>query len=156
MSGPPRKPLPFRKREGNLSGHKLQSEAKMPAGTPERPKHLTGHARKRWDNLIPILSAAQVLTLADLGALEIGCAAYDDWRTARAVVKREGMSYESVSVDDEGNERKIIRPRPEVAIASDAWKRYRAFLSEYGLTAASRSKVAPLHNPGDGEQADFA
>lgn len=156
MPGPPRKPLPFRKREGNLSGHKLPTEAKMPAGVPVRPPHLTGHARKRWEHLIPILQAAEVLTLADLGALEIGCAAYDDWRTARAIVKREGMSYESISVDEEGNERKIIRPRPEVAIASDAWKRYRAFLTEYGLTGASRSKVAPIHNQSDGEEADFA
>src|SRR6188508_2316522 len=159
MSGPPRKPLQFRRAEGNLAKSKIRPESEdpqLPVGTPDRPAHLTGAARKCWEELVPILAGAKLLTLGDCKALEIGCAAYGDWIAARRVVTKEGMTYESSFVDDDGNERKIIRPRPEVAIASDAWKRFRAFLTEYGLTAASRGKVSPIHNSGNGEEKDFS
>ena len=33
-------------------------------------------------------------------------------------------------------------PRPEVAIRSDAWKRHKSMLVEFGLTPSARTRVA--------------
>lgn len=77
-----------------------------------------------------------VLTLADGKALELLCDAYAEYREARSVCEREGMTYESVS--EHGS---MWRARPEVAIASDAWRRIASMLREFGLTPSSRTKV---------------
>ena len=45
------------------------------------------------------------------------------------------------------------RPYPQVAIASDAWRRSMTMLTQFGLTPASRSKVSALG--GDGEKDPF-
>jgi P27 family predicted phage terminase small subunit len=48
------------------------------------------------------------------------------------------------AVDDDfdaGEYSVIIRPRPEVKMASDAWRRMQRMLTEFGLTPSSRSKL---------------
>jgi P27 family predicted phage terminase small subunit len=42
---------------------------------------------------------------------------------------------------DAGEWSVIIRPRPEVKMASDAWRRVQRMLTEFGMTASSRSKL---------------
>lgn len=154
MSGPPRKPLQFRRAEGNLAKSKIRPESedpKLAPGTPKCPDHLAATARWCWEHLVPMLAGAKLLTLADLTAIEAGCLAYQDMRETAAVIRDQGRTYETET--DNGV---MIRPRPEVQMHSDAWKRYKSFLSEYGLTAAARAKVSPLHNSDDGEASDFS
>lgn len=85
------------------------------------------------------------MTVADGTALSLLADAMAEYVEARRVVTREGPTYvrESVARDAEGNAVivQIIRTRPEVAIASDAWKRVRAMLAEFGLTPSSRGRV---------------
>ncbi len=85
-----------------------------------------------------------VLTLADGKALELLCSVYAEYRDARDVIDRQGATYESHTQNG-----KIVRARPEVAIASDAWRRIRAMMTEFGLTPSSRSRiaVAPQEKP---------
>jgi P27 family predicted phage terminase small subunit len=86
-----------------------------------------------------LLEAARVLTAADATALALLAAAYGEYRAAEAAIREHGMVYttetESGSV--------MVRPRPEVQIRSDAWRRYRSLLPEFGLSPASRSRVEP-------------
>jgi phage terminase small subunit len=51
--------------------------------SPKPPRHLVGPERKLWGTLVPVLERMQVLTEADLTALEMLCAAYGDWRRNR-------------------------------------------------------------------------
>ena len=84
-----------------------------------------------------MLDRMRVLTEADGHALELLADAYGEYRAARAVILKEGTTYES-----DTKHGKIVRTRPEVAIAADAWKRMKAMLVEFGLTPSSRSQVS--------------
>lgn len=104
------------------------------------PKHLPETARLLWKWLAPRLDEMQTLTKVDGPALELLCDAYAEYRSARAVIDAEGATYEAVT--EAGAT--MVRQRPEVAIAADAWRRVRAMLTEFGLTPSSRSKVSAL------------
>ena len=104
---------------------------------------LTPKAKTVWKQLGDSLDRMRVLTEADGHALELLVDAYAEYRAARAVVAKEGATYESKTKHG-----KIVRARPEVAIAADAWKRMKAMLVEFGLTPSSRSQVsaAPIYD----------
>ena len=95
-------------------------------------------ARQMWDETVPLLERMRVLTEADLHILEQTCEAYAEYWQAKKRLRRRGLTYESPTVTGGV----IIRPRPEVAIASDAWRRLRQGLMELGMTPASRTRVA--------------
>ncbi|KKL11432.1 hypothetical protein LCGC14_2545870, partial [marine sediment metagenome] len=61
------------------------------------------------------------------------------------LVRKHGMTYESrhLQMDEAGHtvERVMIRPRPEVSIASDAWKRACNMLQQFGMTPSSRTRL---------------
>lgn len=149
MPGPPRKPTRLKKLQGNPSRRPLpQKEPQYQVGLPERPRWLKGLAGKCWSSLTPLLLQAKVATIGDAVALEMVCDAYMEYRAARAKVLKLGMTYEQKILvrEDEDSHTEVlqIRERPEVKIASDAWKRLRSGLAEFGLTPASRSKVESL------------
>jgi P27 family predicted phage terminase small subunit len=78
-----------------------------------------------------------VLTVADRAALALVCTALAEHEAAAAVVATKGATYEAVT--EAGTI--LHRQRPEVAIASDAWRRAMRGLAEFGLTPASRGRV---------------
>lgn len=153
MSG--RKPLPSAVKEarGNPGKRgKNDREPQAPAGIPPCPPWLSARARELWSSLGPMLLEMRVLTLADAPALELLCDTYAEWREAREVVEREGMTYEceqwAPAEPVEGEPTKVmIRQRPEVAIAADAAKRLRAMLTEFGLTPSARTRVKTSDAP---------
>lgn len=80
----------------------------------------------------------RILTMADGPALALLCDAYAEYLEAREKTSgRKGKTYETTTA--QGGT--MIRPRPEVAMASDAWRRVQRMLSEFGLTPSSRAKV---------------
>lgn len=79
----------------------------------------------------------QVMTGADPVALGLLCDALADYMAARDVVRKKGTTYET-----EGDAGTMLRQRPEVYIAADAWRRAKLMLTEFGLTPASRAKVS--------------
>jgi P27 family predicted phage terminase small subunit len=78
-----------------------------------------------------------VLTQADGFALERLAELYADIVDLGQAIADGGRTYESKT--EAGGT--IVRPRPEVAMLSDADRRFRAYLIEFGLTPAARSKV---------------
>jgi P27 family predicted phage terminase small subunit len=120
-----------------------QREPKAQRGQPPRPNWLGKRGNEAWVELSQLLDGMQVLTLPDGPALALLCATYDDYREARDVVDEHGMTYESQNTLTGAV---IVRPRPEVAIMSDAAKRMRNLLVEFGLTPSARSR---LHVGGD-------
>ena len=115
-----------------------KAEPRPPRGVPPMPKHLPETARQLWRWLAPRLDDSQVLTKVDGPALELLCDAYAEYRAARAVIEAQGATY-GLDTEVGGT---MVRTRPEVGIAADAWRRMRAMLTEFGLTPASRSKVS--------------
>lgn len=143
-SGPPPKPTALRAIEGNPS-HKRRApgdEPAPPSGRPPQPPHLRPEAARVWGDLCQVLEGMGVLTLADGVALEMLCEAYADWRDARDQIEIHGLTQVRWMVDPEGHMVVGgIAPRPEVAMADKAWRRFHAMVAEFGLTPSSRTRV---------------
>lgn len=138
---PGRKPTPttLRLLRGNPGKRKLpKREPKPQAGIPPRPDWLSTRGAEAWDRLSPQLYTMGVLTLADGDALALLCEAWAEWRDRRDDVAKHGVAYECET--EKGG--LMVRARPEVAMASDAWRRVIAAMGEFGLTPSSRSKVS--------------
>lgn len=135
------KPTHLRVVEGNAGKRPLpKNEPKVQRGVPKCPKHLSGVARSLWPKVGKDLDSMGVLTIPDALALELLVVAYAEFRDAHEVVEKRGFTY--ISETEAGGT--IIRPNPEVAIRSDAWKRVLRILTEFGLTPSARSKVKAL------------
>jgi P27 family predicted phage terminase small subunit len=99
------------------------------------------YAKEEWVRLVVIASAAQVLTKAERSILELACIAYSEMRQARKSIMTHGsQTYETTN--QAGGV--VFKTLPEVAIASDAWRRYRAAVCELGFTPAARAKVSTV------------
>lgn len=105
---------------------------------PKPPSWLDGKAKHAWRHVAPLLADIRVLTRADRHALELLVDAYSEWRDCRAAVRKHGP-VQTVRTKAGGE---MVRQRPEVAMAANAWRRVMAALAEFGLTPASRTRVA--------------
>ncbi|MCP1436569.1 P27 family predicted phage terminase small subunit [Erwinia persicina] len=83
------------------------------------------------------LDGIGVLTQLDGKALELLIEAYTEYRRHCATLDTEGYTYRVETQTGDV----MIKAHPAAAMKSDAWKRIRAMLSEFGMTPASRSKV---------------
>ena len=99
---------------------------------------MKGEALSEWRRLVGEAIQAEVLTRVDRGVLELAAQAYATWKQAEDTVTTVGQFYESTNT--EGGT--VVKAHPCVAIASDAWRRYRAAICELGFTPAARSKVS--------------
>ena len=137
MAGPPRTPTQIRKTKGNPGKRAYNKrEPKLVAGVPPMPAGLDAVGEAEWNRLVADARQAQVLTVIDRGILELAAEAYSTWAAARAAVMEHGLTYETTNQNGDLS----IKQRPEVAIQSDAWRRYRAAVCELGFTPAKIMK----------------
>lgn len=104
------------------------------------PDWLPDEIKTIFNEMALHFSDMRVLGSADGKALELLADAYFEYREARQFVYKNGSTYESITKDGG----KIVRAYPQVNIASDAFKRVRAMLIEFGATPAARSRVEAL------------
>lgn len=136
--GRPAKPTALKVVQGNAGKRPLNlDEPKPKKARPRCPAHLTPKAKTAFKNVVDLLEDMGVMTIADGMALEMMCSAYAEWRDLRKIIERVGATYETTSTTGD----LVIKARPEVAMASDAWKRVKSMMAEYGLTAAARTRV---------------
>ncbi len=168
--GPPPKPTKLKMLQGNPGKRALnKDEPDPPTDQIKAPYWVTKKSRWAWNRIAPVLKQMGVLTNADVHSLALLCDAYAEYIQARDIVESRGFTYESqvikahtkrvVAATEEDEEKEgfdplalsiIIRPRPEVAIMSDAWRRIRQMMLEFGLTPSARSRLTV----GEGEKAD--
>jgi P27 family predicted phage terminase small subunit len=91
-----------------------------------------------------MLASVQVLTEADVSALVQLARRYGEYMDAAGEVGAQGSTYAS-----EGRDGIQIKTHPGVAIRDRAWADFQRGLIEFGLTPASRSRVAPLPSQHD-------
>jgi P27 family predicted phage terminase small subunit len=142
LSGRRPTPTTLKLVKGNPGRRALnKSEPKPRNGNPKKPDHLEllDFASTEWDRISKLTSLkhARVLTVADGPILEATCMAYARWRAAELAITEEGLTYETTNQGGGV----MIRKRPEVEIAADAWRRYVAGLTHFGLSPATRAKV---------------
>lgn len=150
MSGPPRTPTSLQKLKGNPGKRSFnKNEPKLAVSAPEVPADLNDDGLREWRRLVDVCLITQVLTPADRAIVELAAHAYSTWIRAERVVESEGMTYETTNTTGGA----VIKKRPEVEIASDAWRRYRAAICELGLTPAARAKVSAVEQSDEADPA---
>ena len=136
----------MKKLRGNPGKRKLnKNEPEAPPGIPEMPQFLTAEARAEWKRIIPLLVQMGVLTAADGKALAGYCSAYAQLAKCEAAIEKYGLICATL---DELTGVAILKVNPAVRIKSDALRLMKAFLTEFGLTPASRSKLS-ISKPDD-------
>jgi P27 family predicted phage terminase small subunit len=142
------KPTKTKSLTGNPGRRPLNENEPVPEeGVPDMPSGLSPSAQEEWHRIIPILKGMRVLTTAYSAAVAGYCQAYARWFEAEADISEHGSIIEEPIIrrrrgeDDEiaGYKRK---KNPAVAIANESMKIMRAFLSDFGLSPASLSKVS--------------
>lgn len=138
MPGPPKTPTHLALVKGNPSKRAVnKKEPKPPSGVPPIPKHFDKMGKYWFKRIGEELDAVGVMTTLDGKALELLIEAYTEYRQHCDVLAEEGYTYKTVSATGED----IVKAHPAAVMKSDAWKRIRAMLTEFGMTPASRSKV---------------
>ena len=138
MPGPPKTPTHLALVKGNPSKRAVnKKEPKPPSGVPPIPKHFDKMGKYWFKRIGEELDAVGVMTTLDGKALELLIEAYTEYRQHCDVLAEEGYTYKTVSASGE----EIVKAHPAAVMKSDAWKRIRAMLAEFGMTPASRSKV---------------
>lgn len=168
MSGPPPKPTHLKLITGNPGKRKLnKNEPKPTAGIPPVPEHLSNEAKAEWDRIAVELNAIGLLTHVDRAALAAYCQAWADWVEAEEQLRRYGKMVKSpvktVTRRSGGAELTetsggFPMQSPFLPIRNRALEIMHKFLTEFGMTPASRSRisVSKVSEIDDPAQAYFA
>lgn len=141
MPGPPRTPTQIRKAKGNPGKRAYNKrEPKLQLAVPATPAGLDDDGAREWARLVTMAQEAQILTRAERSIIELAAHAYSVFIRAQREIDSKGLTYETTNTTGG----LVIKSRPEVAIASDAWRRYRAAICELGFTPAARAKVSTV------------
>lgn len=134
------RPTALKALEGNPGHRPLPKNEPQPLPiTPECPDWLGEEARRMWAKLVPELERLQLVTIVDGEALAGACQSWGVYVECERLMTTEGRTYEYTNKSGATN----ILPRPEVNMANQALSQFRAFISEFGLTPASRVRLAP-------------
>jgi P27 family predicted phage terminase small subunit len=136
MPGPSPLPTKIKKLTGNRGKRPLNANEPepLPLINKEPPEHLNDMASGEWERMYPELSKLGLITTIDVTAFEGYCIAYSIWREALKKLNDEGMITEG----DNG----IPYQSPYLKIQNQQLKIVQSFLNEFGMTPASRSRVA--------------
>ena len=101
------------------------------------PSFLKAKGKMMYERSVGHLHSMGLLSTVDDTSLELLAMAYQEWYSAELKLMKEGRIYETYAA----NGAKVLKPHPAAAQSSDAWRRIRMMLIEFGLTPASRSKL---------------
>jgi len=126
---------------GNPGKRALPKEEPQPRRSrPSCPRWLKGEARKEWKRIVPELDSLGLLTVVDRAALVTYCQAWARWVDAEANVEQYGSVLKAEKSD-------YIQISPYVTISKQSALLVKAFCQEFGLTPASRTRIAVPEPP---------
>ena len=148
MRGPAPKPSSIRMLEGNAAKRPLPSNEPLPlSGEPDMPAHLDREARREWKRLVPILLSMRVLTVADGMALANLCHAYS------LLVHAHEAMQQAAKAGGSGLLMKTpsgyVQQSPLIGIINSQVEIINRISREFGLTPASRTRVAAMNDSED-------
>lgn len=132
-----RKPTPTHLKllNGNPSKRPLNTnEPKPDRRMPTCPSHLNPSAKAEWKRIASQLSCLRILTNLDRAALAAYCQAYGRWVQAERKLQETPMLLKLPSG--------YVQPNPWLAIANKQLELMHKYMSEFGLTPVSRSRVS--------------
>jgi P27 family predicted phage terminase small subunit len=132
-----RKPIPdnIKRLKGTLEKSRVNEEQPEfnRVSHIEPPEGLGDIATQEWLRVVPLLDAAGVLTEADVSALRAYCLAYQTFEIAAKAVEVEGIT----AVGHNGG----VSTNPSFRVMKEAGLLMHRYLTEFGLTPSSRSRV---------------
>lgn len=131
-----RKPTPSRLKllRGNPGKRKSnKNEPRPDPKIPLPPEHLGTEGRKEWNRTASQLYELGLLTSIDRAALAAYCTAWQRWVDAEKMLRKHGLVFQSPN--------KFPMYSPYLNIANKAMKQMKEFLSEFGMTPSSRSRI---------------
>lgn len=141
-TGPPKKPTILKLLAGTYRADRApRKEAKPRAKTPNVPDHVVDEAQAEWKRVTKELSVIGLLTRVDRGALAAYCTEWATYVHACEMLRRPasrggGMVLKS----KDGN----LRQSPWILIKDKALGKMHRYLTEFGMTPASRSRINVL------------
>jgi P27 family predicted phage terminase small subunit len=140
-NGPPRKPTGLKIVEGTFRKDRAAPNEPKPRVTiPRPPPHLSSEARSEWRRVSHELYLLGLLSRIDRAALAAYCECWSDWVDA---------SKMCATVD--GKDRKVMKTQagnlvenPYFSIKKRSMELMHKFLTEFGMTPASRSQINVL------------
>jgi P27 family predicted phage terminase small subunit len=154
-----RKPTPTAMKiaNGNPGRRPLNMHEPCPTGLIAKPEWVNGETLEVWRHIVPLLEGMGVMTAADCEAVGRYCDAIALWQRARKFVHERGSTYpirskdpvieETVDPLTGGKRQQVTYPiisiaqYPQVAEYRQLSKLLLAFESEFGLTAAARTRI---------------
>lgn len=138
--GPPPKPTALRLLNGNAAKRPINDREPTPEkGRPRCPGWLPDEAKKVWKRVVEDLDRMGVLTVVDGDALTAYCQTYVRWKAAEEFLIKHGEVY---PLRDEKGQIRCMQQFPQVSIARNLLLVLRAFMGEFGLAPASRSRIS--------------
>ncbi len=131
-----RKPIPttLKLLHGNPGRRPInKDEPKPDLEAPDCPDHLDAEARAEWARIVGKLEPLGLVTHLDRAALAGYCVTWARWVEAERKLAELGLLVKTPSG--------YPIQSPYLAIANQAAKAMREFLTEFGLTPSSRSRV---------------
>lgn len=131
-----RRPIPTAMKElaGNPGKRRLnENEPKPPAAAPPCPSHLGNEARKEWRRILKELGPLGMVSKLDRAALAAYCQAWGRWVEAEEQLRKHGPVVKSPSGYPMMN--------PYLSIANTAMEQIRKYMTEFGMTPSSRSRI---------------
>ncbi len=143
MVGRPPKPTSLKILAGNPGKRPLNDAEPQPDRImPEMPKGMSYLAKREWKWMSKALFKIGLLTSVDGKALAMYCESYATWEWATKEKRKHGLLVEEPILDKEGM---VVgtkfKANPAVHIEFNAAKTCKAFLTEFGMTPASRSRL---------------
>jgi P27 family predicted phage terminase small subunit len=130
------KPTAIRRLEGNRGKRAWNhDEPEPPDSLPRCPRHLAPVARAEWRRVARTLHGMGVLTTIDRAALAAYCQSYAKWVEAEQRLQETPALLKTPS----GH----VQQSPWVTIANKQLELMGRYMTELGMTPASRSRVTP-------------
>jgi len=151
-----RKPTPtaLKLLKGNPGNRPVnKNEPKYSFDIPKPIHTLNKYGKKEWERICTLLESTKLLTEADWTALSCYCQCFGRWVKAEENVKNKGMLIKTKN----GN----LVHNPYLDIANRCMKQMQFYLTEFGFTPSSRSKVGDFppggksKNPSGNKPSEF-
>lgn len=144
MPNPP-KPSKLKVLEGTARKDRANPAEPAPRAStsvPQAPGWLSPAGVEFFGRIGKLLVDLKIMSVADWDALAHLADAHAEYRAARKVTRRRGLTYKTLTQTGAT----MYRKRPETGIASEAWRRVRQGLADFGLTPSSRSRIQALED----------
>jgi P27 family predicted phage terminase small subunit len=135
MPGRRPKPTALKELEGNPGKRALNQSEPHPGGIAKCPPHLDKDAKREWRRLSAELISLGLLSVCDMAAFAAYCSAYSRWVAAEKNLQKFGMVIKSPKSG-------YPIQNPYLGVANTALGNMHRFMTEFGLTPSSRTRLS--------------